>query len=256
MQDPLTQRAMINNFLDWAQQQPNVWIVTNQQLLAWMRNPVPVSQLNSIPEFQCKVPQISATICNGMVRAVPPGPPNSRLSCKASSDVYVAIRSIPTRSVCYRIAPSPISPGRHATDAQTRRRLQKTLYRGKLHRHPVVPSGSGCRQTAPRRSLSKRIAIHASEREPVNREQRSTCLPYPLLYLIISKPNRQSVSLFRCELLIRRPDKARRTQWCQREWKSLRTPALFAPGRLPGEEKENKDTRRCADSHLFAHVSS
>ena len=41
--DPLEERAMINEFLDYAQQQPNVWIVTNQQLLAWMRDPKPVS---------------------------------------------------------------------------------------------------------------------------------------------------------------------------------------------------------------------
>lgn len=34
---------MINQFLDFAQTQQNVWIITNQQLLAWMRNPKPVS---------------------------------------------------------------------------------------------------------------------------------------------------------------------------------------------------------------------
>lgn len=43
VEDPIAQRNMINGFLDYAQQQQNVWIVTNQQLLAWMRNPVPVS---------------------------------------------------------------------------------------------------------------------------------------------------------------------------------------------------------------------
>lgn len=58
---------MLNDFLDYAQQRPNVWIVTNQQLLAWMRNPVPASQLNTIPEFQCQRPQVTANICNGMV---------------------------------------------------------------------------------------------------------------------------------------------------------------------------------------------
>lgn len=64
--DPVEQIAMINRFLDYAQQQQNVWIVTNQQLLAWMRDPKPVSQLNSIPEFQCQTPQVSERICNGM----------------------------------------------------------------------------------------------------------------------------------------------------------------------------------------------
>lgn len=38
VEDPIAQRNT-----DYAQQQQNVWIVTNQQLLAWMRNPVPVS---------------------------------------------------------------------------------------------------------------------------------------------------------------------------------------------------------------------
>lgn len=38
---------MLNQFLDFAQEQQNVWIVTNQQLLAWMRNPVPVSVSNN-----------------------------------------------------------------------------------------------------------------------------------------------------------------------------------------------------------------
>lgn len=43
-----------------------VWIVSNEQLLAWVRNPVPASQLNSLPEFQCQVPQVTEKICNGM----------------------------------------------------------------------------------------------------------------------------------------------------------------------------------------------
>lgn len=66
VEDPLEERAMINEFLDWAQQQQNVWIVTNQQLIAWMRDPKPVSQLNTIPEFQCQTPEVTENICNGM----------------------------------------------------------------------------------------------------------------------------------------------------------------------------------------------
>lgn len=57
---------MINQFLDWAQVQPNVWIVTNIQLLEWVRNPVPISQLNSFAPFKCPVPQVNAQICNGI----------------------------------------------------------------------------------------------------------------------------------------------------------------------------------------------
>ncbi|KDN49056.1 hypothetical protein RSAG8_02409, partial [Rhizoctonia solani AG-8 WAC10335] len=92
--NPTAMVKMINEFIDWAQQQQNVWIVSNEQLLAWVRNPVlhepllflssavwivsneqllawvrnpvPASQLNSLPEFQCQVPQVSDKICNGM----------------------------------------------------------------------------------------------------------------------------------------------------------------------------------------------
>ncbi|KAG5717983.1 hypothetical protein E4T56_gene1729 [Termitomyces sp. T112] len=59
---------MINAFLDWAQQQQNVWIVSNEQLLAWVRNPVPISQLDTVSALKCSTPQVDASqkICNGM----------------------------------------------------------------------------------------------------------------------------------------------------------------------------------------------
>jgi len=57
---------MINAFLDWAQQQQDVWIVSSEQLLDWVRNPVPASQLNNIASFKCSTPQVDAKICNGM----------------------------------------------------------------------------------------------------------------------------------------------------------------------------------------------
>lgn len=58
-----------NQFLDWAtanSSMKNVWMVTNKQLLAWMKNPVPASQLNTLPEFQCHVPNVTQHICNGL----------------------------------------------------------------------------------------------------------------------------------------------------------------------------------------------
>ncbi|CAE6448586.1 unnamed protein product [Rhizoctonia solani] len=64
--DPTATVKMINDFIDWAQQQQNVWIVSTEQVLAWVRNPVPASQLNNLPEFQCQVPQVSQKICNGI----------------------------------------------------------------------------------------------------------------------------------------------------------------------------------------------
>lgn len=45
-----------------------VWIVSNEQLLAWVRNPVPVSQLNDFAGLKCSTPAVDSTlqICNGM----------------------------------------------------------------------------------------------------------------------------------------------------------------------------------------------
>jgi hypothetical protein len=57
---------MVNAFLDWAQQQQNVWIVSTEQLLEWVRNPVPLSQLNNFNALKCSTPQVSDKICNGM----------------------------------------------------------------------------------------------------------------------------------------------------------------------------------------------
>ncbi|KAF8215642.1 hypothetical protein K438DRAFT_1561140 [Mycena galopus ATCC 62051] len=59
---------MINQFLDWVQVQQDVWIVSNEQLLAWVQNPVPVSQLGSVAALQCSTPQVDAStkICNGI----------------------------------------------------------------------------------------------------------------------------------------------------------------------------------------------
>jgi len=59
---------MINQFLDWAQNQQNVWIVSNEQLLAWMQNPVPLAQLGNVDALKCSTPQVDASkkICNGI----------------------------------------------------------------------------------------------------------------------------------------------------------------------------------------------
>ena len=59
---------MINQLLDWAQQQQDVWIVSTGQLLDWTRNPVPAAQLNDLPSFKCSTPAVDASmkICNGI----------------------------------------------------------------------------------------------------------------------------------------------------------------------------------------------
>ncbi|KAK7051541.1 hypothetical protein VNI00_004519 [Paramarasmius palmivorus] len=60
--------AMINAFLDWAQEQQNVWIVSSEQLLAYAQNPVPLSQLESFEPLKCSTPSVnpSLNICNGV----------------------------------------------------------------------------------------------------------------------------------------------------------------------------------------------
>jgi hypothetical protein len=62
--------STLNQFLDFAlasSQFQNVWMINNKQLLAWMKNPVPASQLNSLPEFQCQAPNPPQNeICSGI----------------------------------------------------------------------------------------------------------------------------------------------------------------------------------------------
>ncbi|THU93609.1 hypothetical protein K435DRAFT_779794 [Dendrothele bispora CBS 962.96] len=66
----ITTINMINSFLDWAQSQENVWIVSTEQLLAWVRNPRSVDQMGDVEELGkgCSMPDIPADepICNGI----------------------------------------------------------------------------------------------------------------------------------------------------------------------------------------------
>ncbi|KAF8999717.1 hypothetical protein BDZ89DRAFT_1027793 [Hymenopellis radicata] len=63
---PTSTIRMINAFLDWAQEQQNVWIVSTEQLLAWVRNPTPVGQLDNFDALRCSTPDVQENICNGM----------------------------------------------------------------------------------------------------------------------------------------------------------------------------------------------
>ncbi|KAK4053645.1 hypothetical protein OIO90_003884 [Microbotryomycetes sp. JL221] len=64
--DPIEIREAIKGFLDWLQTHDDVWFVTNQQLLAWMRNPVPASEMRTW--LTCQAPDVPAStrICNGI----------------------------------------------------------------------------------------------------------------------------------------------------------------------------------------------
>ncbi|KAF9011298.1 hypothetical protein BDQ17DRAFT_1387684 [Cyathus striatus] len=93
---------MINAFLDWAQEQQNVWIVSNEQLLEWVRNPVPVSQLDTVSALKCSTPQVDSKlqICNGI-----PQNENGLLSHCAFSDFPFY-----TCYGCPEVEPTPDNP--------------------------------------------------------------------------------------------------------------------------------------------------
>ncbi|CAJ0906172.1 93_t:CDS:2, partial [Entrophospora sp. SA101] len=64
--DPTPTLNIMKDFLDWAIKQPDVWFVTNQQLIEYMKNPVPADQLKTYEAFQCKQATVGKEICNGM----------------------------------------------------------------------------------------------------------------------------------------------------------------------------------------------
>ena len=54
----------VNKFLDYAMNQPNVWMITPSQLIEYMKNPVSASEIGSQPYMQCPTPPPG--ICNGL----------------------------------------------------------------------------------------------------------------------------------------------------------------------------------------------
>ncbi|KAI9483884.1 MAG: hypothetical protein EXX96DRAFT_500390 [Benjaminiella poitrasii] len=54
------------SFIKSLEGKPDVWFVTNAQLLQWMQNPVPASQLADQPYMKCNTPQVGKEICNGL----------------------------------------------------------------------------------------------------------------------------------------------------------------------------------------------
>nr|CRX79102.1 hypothetical protein ls5930a1_00137 [Leucosporidium scottii] len=66
--DPIAMREAIKGFLDWLQTHDNVWFVTNQMMLDWIRNPVSIANIASSSALTCQVPDVPTTtkICNGI----------------------------------------------------------------------------------------------------------------------------------------------------------------------------------------------
>lgn len=65
--------AAVQKFIAYAMAKPNVWMVTHQQLIAYMQNPVSASQLASQPYMQClQSPLPPTNICNGLGSVIAP----------------------------------------------------------------------------------------------------------------------------------------------------------------------------------------
>lgn len=54
LQSEATRVAQLRQFIEHAASLDNVWFVTNQQLLAWMENPVPASRVETL--LKCDPP--------------------------------------------------------------------------------------------------------------------------------------------------------------------------------------------------------
>ncbi|GAK65039.1 carbohydrate esterase family 4 protein [Moesziomyces antarcticus] len=109
LKDPVDQINMLNEFLDWATtsaDMQNVWIISNKQLIAWMQNPVPASQLNTLDAFKCQTANVDQHICNGFAKN------NDLLEHCISNTAGDALNNSPfyTCYGCPQTTPSPQQP--------------------------------------------------------------------------------------------------------------------------------------------------
>lgn len=58
--------AALLEVLDYAMQTPDVWVITNSQLIEYMKNPVSATDLPSQYYMQCNLPAPPTNICNGL----------------------------------------------------------------------------------------------------------------------------------------------------------------------------------------------
>ncbi|KAI8922508.1 hypothetical protein DFJ77DRAFT_446879 [Powellomyces hirtus] len=66
-QDGTPKAAAVAAFLDYAMSKPDTWMVTASQMVEYMKNPVPASQLAAQPYMSCTPnPAPPNTICNGL----------------------------------------------------------------------------------------------------------------------------------------------------------------------------------------------
>lgn len=66
MADPVEKLKSIVEAIQEMAAKQDVWVVTNQQLIEWMKKPVPSSQMGSQSYMGCSAPKINQEICNGL----------------------------------------------------------------------------------------------------------------------------------------------------------------------------------------------
>jgi hypothetical protein len=64
--DPAPKLDGLVSLIKTLAEKPDVWFVTNQQLIQWMKNPVKASELGKQDYMKCGLPVISKEICNGL----------------------------------------------------------------------------------------------------------------------------------------------------------------------------------------------
>ncbi|KAF7723749.1 hypothetical protein EC973_001725 [Apophysomyces ossiformis] len=64
--DPSAMKKGVIDFIQSVAGKPDVWFVSNEQLLEWMKNPVPASKLAEQPYMKCELPNTGKEICNGL----------------------------------------------------------------------------------------------------------------------------------------------------------------------------------------------
>ncbi|KAL0080685.1 hypothetical protein J3Q64DRAFT_1705650 [Phycomyces blakesleeanus] len=64
--DPSSLRQGVISFIQSLAGKPDVWFVSNDQLLQWMQNPVPASELANQSYMKCELPNTGKEICNGL----------------------------------------------------------------------------------------------------------------------------------------------------------------------------------------------
>ncbi|KAI8343611.1 hypothetical protein BC941DRAFT_465778 [Chlamydoabsidia padenii] len=64
--DPKPLLDSVVNLIKTVSEMKDVWVVSNEQLLYWMKNPVKASELGNQPYMKCDKPVIPNEICNGL----------------------------------------------------------------------------------------------------------------------------------------------------------------------------------------------